>query len=294
MKMTILDIMIAILLIMIFLFLCIVGYFLIMDIQSKKPKNSSINSSIQEFVFQGRKVFVILPKDKKENNDYILYFHGGSYVAETSNTHWEFLEGLANDTGNIIILPDYPLTPKYTYEDVFKMVIPLYQKLIQEIDVKQIIMMGDSAGGGLALALEEKLGEENNVLPKQLVLISPWLDTRMNNEKISEVQKLDKDLNKESLMVAGIAYAGKVNTDNYLINPIEGPLNQLKNVTIFTGTYDILNPDVHILLKKAEEEGITINLKEYEGAGHIWIVRKDENQNELAKKGYEELLEVIK
>lgn len=286
------DFILAILLFFIFMVLIIISYFLIVDIQSNQPKETSIFSTIQEKKYQGRKVFIVTP-EKKKTEEYILYFHGGSYVAETSMAHWGFLQELANDSGMTIILPDYPLTPKYTYEDVFKMVYPLYQDVIKTIPPEKIIMMGDSAGGGLALALEEKLAEEKITLPKQLILISPWLDTRMNNEKIKEIEKLDQDLNKEALKLAGIAYAGKLEVDNYLINPIDGPLNQLKNVTIFTGTYDILNPDVDILKERAKEKGVTIQIKEYAKAGHIWIVKKKEKPNELAKEGYQELLKVL-
>ena len=80
-------------------------------------------------------------------------------MAEASEKHWEFLNKLANDTGAIIIMPDYPLAPKHNYEDVFEMVVPLYQEIVKKIDVENLIMMGDSAGGGLSLALEEKIAE---------------------------------------------------------------------------------------------------------------------------------------
>lgn len=293
MKQKIIDILWMITLIIIFVGLVTIGYFLIVDIQSKVPKQVQKNSHIEEKTFQGRKVFMITPKQLKEKQKYIFYFHGGSYVAETSMAHWGFLEELANDTGMKIILPDYPLTPKYTYQDVFEMVVPLYQEIIKQVDPNQVIMMGDSAGGGLALALEEKLGEEKIDIPSQLILISPWLDTRMNNPKISQIQPKDKDLSKEALEVAGLAYAGSLEEDNYLINPIDGPLQNLKNVTIFTGTRDILNPDVHVLIEKAQKENVCIQLKEYPEAEHVWIVKKKENPSELAEKAYQELLKII-
>ena len=135
--------------------------------------------------------------------------------------HWEFIEKLSNETGYGIIIPDYPLAPKYTYKEVFEMVEPLYKDIIKEIKPENIIMMGDSAGGGLALALEEKLGEKEIEVPEKLILISPWIDTRMTNPKIEEVQEYDKDLSKEKLKLAGIAYAGEKENNSYLVNPID-------------------------------------------------------------------------
>lgn len=264
--------------------LLVIAYLLIVDIQSKTPKKISQECYITSNEFIGRKIFTLTPKIKSEKEKYILYFHGGSYIAETSEEHWNFLENLVKDTGYTVILPDYPLAPKYTYEDVFTMIKPLYKEIIERISPEDLIMMGDSAGGGMALALEENLSEENEELPSKLILISPWLDTKMENSKIDEVQKNDKDLNKEALKIAGMAYKGKNGKDTYLVNPIDGPLDKLKNVTIYTGTYDILNPDVEILVQKAKEKNVTINVKEYEECGHIWIVKDIDSQ------GYKDLV----
>src|SRR5699024_2188693 len=118
---------------------------------------------------------------------------------------------------------DYPLTPKNNYKNVFEMIEPLYKKIIEKVEPKNLIMMGDSAGGGMALALEEKLGEEQIELPNKLILISPWIDVTMKNTEIDKIQKYDTDLNKEALKVAGTAYAGKDGMESYLVNPINGP-----------------------------------------------------------------------
>ena len=265
---------------------------MIMDIQTKVPKKVKNTCQIQTEQFMGRNIFIIKPKDKEKSNLKILYFHGGSYVAEATEQHWEFVEQIVQDTGATVILPDYPLTPKYNYQDVFKMVVPLYKEIIDRIDSKNFVLMGDSAGAGLGLALEERIGEENLAMPAKTILISPWLDVRLTNPAIDEVQKNDKELNKETLKLAGISYAGDDGIDTYLVNPIEGDLSKLENVIILTGTHDILNPDVHVLKQKAEEVGIgsQIDVKEYEQASHIWMIEKNSSQ-ELIQQGYQEILD---
>ena len=281
-------------LILIAIALSIIAYYMIVDIQSKVPKEIEKNCKITTEQFMGRNIFIITPKNKEKTNIKILYFHGGSYVAEATRKHWKFIEQLANDTGATVILPDYPLTPKYTYKDVFKMVVPLYKEIIEKVDTKNLILMGDSAGAGLGLALEEKIGQENLEMPAKTILISPWLDVRLTNPKIDEVQKNDKYLNKDTLKIAGVAYAGEDGIDNYLVNPIDGELSKLKNIIILTGTYDILNPDVHKLKEKAEKENVEneITIKEYEQANHIWIIEKNSSQ-ELIEKGYKDIIEQI-
>ena len=177
--------------------------------------------------------------------------------------------------------------------------------------------MGDSAGGGITLGLAEKLSVNNIDLPDKVILISPWLDTTMSNEKIAEVQGNDKELNKEKLLIAGASYArgltqddeyfvnpingnlsklaGKsyaknIETKNYLVSPLYGEASKLKNVTIFTGTYDILNPDCHLLQEKAKRVGVEIKIQEYETAPHIWIVNNDD---ELAITAYNDLVNTV-
>ena len=282
----------GIIILIIAIIMLIISFFLIMDIESKAPEEVQIDCNLETEEFMGRKVFIITPKNEQKSEKVILYLHGGSYVAETSSNHWRFLEKLVKDTNATIILPDYPLTPKYTYKDVFTMITPLYKEIIEEVPTTNLILMGDSAGGGMSLALLEKLSQEKIEMPYKTILISPWLDVRLENPEIDNVQKCDKDLNKESLKIAGIAYAGEDGMNSYLVNPIDGDLSKLKNVTIFTGTYDILNPDVHVLEEKAQKANVELKIKEYDGAGHIWFIN-DNSGKELDEKGYQDLLEEV-
>lgn len=288
-----LKITMVILFIIIIICLIILAYFLFVDIKTKTPENIENKYDLTVETFENRNIFIIKSKGSKKTNMKILYFHGGSYMAEATSNHWEFIENLVDDTGAIVILPDYPLTPKYNYKDVFNMVVPLYKEIQQKVDVShELIIMGDSAGGGLSLALLEKISQEDIKMPKKTILISPWLDVRMDNPKIEQVKEQDKKLNKEALKIAGLAYAGSDGIDSYLVNPIDGDLSKINNLTIFTGTKDILNPDVYKLKEKAEKNNINIDINEYQDAGHIWIIDKDSDE-EIVKKGYEDLINKI-
>ena len=182
------------------------AYFLFIQEETQIPKQVQQEENVYTKEYGNKKVFAIEPAEKNKDSKYILYFHGGAYMGGLEKYHWKFIEKIAKQTGYGVIIPDYPLTPKYTYKNVFEMVEPLYQEIIKEIEPQNLIMMGDSAGGGLALALEEKLGEENIEVPEKLILISPWLDITMTNPKIDKVQENDKDLSKEKLKIAGILY----------------------------------------------------------------------------------------
>lgn len=280
-------------LIVLVLALALLAYFMIVDIETKEPRNISDLYELKVENYIGRKVFVVTPKSREKTDKIILYFHGGSYMAEATKQHWEFIGKIIDDTGATVILPDYPLTPKYNYKDVFNMVVPLYKEIDERIDIEnRLIVMGDSAGGGLSLALLERMSEENFKMPEKTILISPWLDVRLNNPDIEEVEKRDKKLNKEALKLSGIAYAGEDGINSYLVNPIDGDLSKIKNLTILVGTDDILNPDAYKLQEKAKEVNVEIDLKEYENASHIWLIDKDSDK-EVVKKGYEDLISII-
>ena len=278
-------------LIVITVLVVICGYFFIIDIESNVPQNANLDVNIETKEFMSRKVFIISPQSQEKSEKVILYFHGGAYMGEATEHHWKFLKKLVKDTNTTVIMPDYPLTPKYTYKDVLNMVEPLYKEVISKVDNNNLIMMGDSAGGGITLGLAEKLSNNKVKLPAKIVLISPWLDISVSNPKIEEVQPNDKELDKFKLSIAGEFYSRSIeDKEKYFVSPLEGNISKLNNIVIFTGTYDILNPDCYVLKEKAKDVGIEVEIKEYETASHIWIIN---NEDDLAKKAYQDLVEVV-
>lgn len=282
-----------IVLLMILAMLFIVPMFIV-DIQAKPPISTIIQYNIDEKKFKNRKVFIMTSKQNGDLSDkYILYLHGGAYVMEASYKHWQFLEEIVDRTGMTLVLPDYPLTPKNTYKKVFEMIEPLYKDLIAKVGKDRVILMGDSAGGGMALGLLEKMGEIGEKMPYKTILLSPWLDVTMTNPEVTEKEKVDPVLLKEALIVAGKKYAGEEGMDNYLVNPINGPLEKLENITIYTGTYDMLNPDVHVFMEKAEKAGIKIDLREQEKAIHIWMTHIENKKVAYARETFEDIVSLL-
>ena len=266
------------------------------DIKARVPGYVKKEYNLSKYEVENRPVYVMKPKDGVTNDLVIMYVHGGSYVADLEKEHWKTCGDIINQLGCTIILPDYPLTPKYNYKDTINMMESLYKKVIQQVDPSNFVVMGDSAGGGLALALVEKMGEENITMPNQTILISPWLDVRMNNPKIAAIEVNDPMLNKSALKLAGENYTGKDGIDSYLVNPVDGPLDKLQNVSIFTGTYDILNADVNVLKERAEKVGTNINVYETEQATHIWLLYKykDKENDPLVQEPYKQMIELLK
>ncbi len=104
--------------------------------------------------------------------------------------------------------------------------------------------MGDSAGGGLALALAQKLKKDGMTQPQQIILLSPWLDVTMTNPEFKDREAGDPMLDIEGSQMAGKAYAGRLNTKNYLVSPMYGDLTGLAKISLFTSGKDMLIADV--------------------------------------------------
>ena len=295
MKKAVIIILSILLIIVILTVITLIIFFAFTDTKTTVPEEVKEICNVEQYEYMKRNVFVIspsIPTENVTNKNTILYFHGGAYMAEASKEHWNFVSKLVNDTGSTLVLVDYPLTPKYTYKDVFDMIEPLYKEAVNRIGAENLILLGDSAGGGIALALEEKIGEQELPMPNKTILISPWLDVRLTNEQIDEVKKKDDRLNEEALKLAGIIYASNDGINSYLVNPIDGDLSKLKNITILAGTNDILTPDIEKLKQKAEDLNVSIEIKEFEGADHIWIINETTSQ-ELIDEGYNEVVNLI-
>ena len=273
----------------------VIAIFFFVDIQAKPPITTVLKYTLKEKKFMNRKVFIMKSKEHDHFSDkYIFYIHGGAYVMEATYKHWQFLEDIVDETGMTLILPDYPLAPKNTYKEVFEMIVPLYKKVIETHGKENVIVMGDSAGAGILLGLLEQMGLEKYPQPRKTILLSPWLDVRMTNPEIDDRQKVDPVLIKEALKATGKAYAGNDGMDSFLVNPILGPLENLKNITIYTGTYDILNPDVHIFMKMAQEVNLDVDLRETEKAIHIWMTHVENKKVFSAKETFWDIVNLLK
>lgn len=238
---------------------------------AKISKSIQRNLDITETSKKGRQVWTLKPKENVSEK-VILYLHGGAYYWNISKYNWSFAETIINNTNATIVMPDYPLAPAATCNEVYQFVGEVYNELIEEYGSENIILMGESAGGGLALGFAMSLQEENKPQPEQLILLAPWLDVTMSNPDILKVDENDKVLGIEGLQLAGVGYAGEMELDDYKVSPIYGDLSGLPNLSIFIGTHDILIADAKKLKNKAIKSDVSLNYFEYPKMFHVWIL----------------------
>lgn len=226
---------------------------------------------VHKYQINGRNVFTLRPLSSHPADKHILYLHGGAYVQGFNRFHWQFLARLVKSTGCTITAPDYPLAPESTYKQSFAMLMTLYKQLATSVLSKDLILMGDSSGGGFALALAQKIREEVIPQPSQIIMLCPWLDISLNNPEINVIAAEDPFLERLSLQQVGKLYAGDLNASHYLLSPINGSLQGLGKISLFIGSKEILLADARKLKAAAEAEGVSMNYFEYQGMVHGWM-----------------------
>jgi len=242
--------------------------------RSKKPlvpKYLYKKFIVIEFSVAGKTVATIQSKEHVENI-HIVYFHGGAYLLEGSSMHWKIVETVVVKVNCRVSYVDYPLAPENTYRATFDMIQKAFDSLTEQYPDDRFMLMGDSAGGGLALAFALKLANENvKVQPVKNILFSPWLDLSMQNQEIKNQEVLDKILPLNALIEAGKKYAGGDNTGNYLLSPIHGDLASVNNTLIFYGTHELFYPDCKKLAEQTRNFGNFV-FHEFTEMQHDWVI----------------------
>ncbi|TKJ30471.1 alpha/beta hydrolase [Blastococcus sp. CCUG 61487] len=198
-----------------------------------------------------------------------IYLHGGAYVSEIAPQHWALISALA-DAGVRVEVPSYGLAPQHTYREAYPFVTAVYRDLLAEVDASAITLLGDSAGGGLALGLAQTLPEADLPQPRRLVLVAPWLDLTLSNPELPEVEKRDPWLSTPGLHVAAAAWAGGDDPAGARLSPLNGPLAGLAPIDLYVGTRDICLPDALLLRDRCAVEGAGLRLTVCEGAVHVY------------------------
>ena len=146
---------------------------------------------ISEKFLDKTKVIEFEPKNS-DNEGVILYLHGGGYVTCGPETHASLVTQLSEFTRSKIIFPEYRLAPKDPFPAAIDDCLMVYKELIRNgIDSKNISLVGDSAGGGLVMALLQIIQRDNLDIPSSAVLISPWTDLTLSGA--SMFSRVDRD-----------------------------------------------------------------------------------------------------
>jgi acetyl esterase/lipase len=198
-----------------------------------------------------------------------VYLHGGAYISEIAPQHWALVSAMA-DAGVRVEVPIYGLAPQHTYRDAYPFVTAVYRELLADVDASALALVGDSAGGGLALGFARTLSAAGLPQPRRLILLSPWLDLTLSNPDLPAVEARDPWLCSAGLREAAKAWAGGDDPTDPRLSPLNGSLAGLAPIDLYVGTREICLPDALLLRERGAAEGVEPQVIVCEGAVHVY------------------------
>lgn len=253
----------------------------------KPPSFITSRYSVNEIRAGGGSMFTIIPRTSSADK-HIFYIPGGGYVRGPLIQHWKYLHRLMEQTGAETTLLIYPKTPEHNYKEIYDCAWHAYNEIINGAGGKEIFIMGDSAGGGLALGLAQMLRERQMPQPKQMILLFPWLDISLKDPDIKKFEYAEPMLDKEAMQKIGTWYAAGEDLKNPLLSPLYADLTGLAPITIIAGSYDILWTDIWKFWNNANSKKHPVEMINFDkmihGFTHAPIPEAKQAMDIVAKK----------
>jgi monoterpene epsilon-lactone hydrolase len=234
--------------------------------ETPPPRRLRRRHQVTERAVEGFPVWTVRPQGG--SGPTAVYLHGGAYTAGIAPQHWALVGRLA-DAGVRVEVPLYGLAPPHTHRDAYPFLRRLWAELVDRTP-GELVLAGDSAGGGLALGLAQELIGDGDRGPDRLVLLSPWLDLTLSNPRLPEYERRDPWLARAGLHEAARAWAGGDDPTAPRLSPINGEPSGLPPTVLLVGTREIGHPDAVTFAEAAATAGVEIDLLVADGAVHVY------------------------
>lgn len=201
----------------------------------------------------------------------ILYCHGGGYMTGSYRYARSITNKLASSTSMDVLSFDYRLAPEHPYPAAIEDALKVWDYLMyQGYGARDIIIAGDSAGGNLALTLTLALKEQGRLLPRGLLLFSPWTDMTHSGKSYQTKASVDPILTVEYIEEAIQAYAADEDLEDPMISPVFADFTGFPQTFIQVGTNEILLSDSLKLDKQMLKCRVPVRLEQYKGMWHVF------------------------
>ena len=201
----------------------------------------------------------------------IFYLHGGGYVLCSINTHRELISRLSRAAGARVLAIDYRLAPESPFPAAVHDSVSAYRWLLsQGVEPGQIVVGGDSAGGGLTVAMLVALRDAEGPLPAAGVCISPWADMECAGESMLKSVEGEGTIALDGILRMAKAYLGGADARTPLASPIFANLKGLPPLLIQVGGAEELLSDATRLAERAEAAGVDVTMESWEDMFHVW------------------------
>jgi acetyl esterase/lipase len=204
----------------------------------------------------------------------ILYVHGGAYTTGSLATHRRHVAQLSAAARTPVLNVEYRLAPEHPHPAAMEDAVTAHRWLTSSGGVApdRVVLCGDSAGGGLAVAVLVALRDAGDPLPAGAALISPWTDLTFSGESHDTRLALDPMCSRTSLTPSAQAYAGDADPAAPLISPAHADLSGLPPLLIHVGDHETLLDDSTMLAERALAAGVDVELEVAPEMIHVWHV----------------------
>jgi monoterpene epsilon-lactone hydrolase len=203
----------------------------------------------------------------------LLHLHGGAYVLGSAHAHRHFVGQIAARTKAAAFVPEYRLAPEHAFPAAVDDARAVYRGLVEQ-GAQRIAIVGDSAGGDLALVLLSVAHAEavagSGLSPSGAVVMSPWTDLALTGPSLQSRADDDPLVTREMLAVAGASYLGTQDPRNPLASPLYGRLTGLPPIQLHVGTSEVLLDDSLRYAERARAEGVDATAHAWEGMTHVF------------------------
>jgi cation diffusion facilitator CzcD-associated flavoprotein CzcO/acetyl esterase/lipase len=199
----------------------------------------------------------------------VLYLHGGAYVLGSRRTHRGLAAQIATVAGAPVHLPEYRLGPEHKHPAALEDSLAAYRELLSSgIDPGSIVVAGDSAGGGLAVALVARLRDSGEPLPAGLVILNGWLDLTCSGASATYNRRRDAGLLRPWTVQGGELYRGGTDPLDPELSVVGADLRGLPPTYVQVGTHDLLLSDSDAFVERARAAGVDVDYSRFEGMWH--------------------------
>lgn len=230
------------------------------------PQEAVGGLQVEEDDWEGMRTWRLNSADRRDAE--VISWHGGGYVLDIQEGTWRFNAALARATGASVLVPLYPLAPRGNAREVVPMAARLILDRLRRAGSSPVGVLGESAGGGLALAAVQELVRSSASVPIRLTLISPWLDATLGDPRSRVID--DPMLDLDGLIGNARSWAGNLALDDPRVSPLFGDLVGLPPTFVYSSTLDLLCPDTLRLADRALKETANISFDIRAGLVHVW------------------------
>ncbi len=204
------------------------------------------------------------------NDLVVLYLHGGGYFFGSPQTHRQLGINMARHCDAPVYSLDYRLAPEHRYPAALDDAVAAAKLLTEAFPSRRLLIGGDSAGGGLALATAVAMRDRGLRAPAALVLFSPWTDLAGTGASLDENTRRCAMFTGKGIREASKIYLGTTDARDPGASPLYADLHGLPPMQIFASTDEVLRDDSTRLAAKAKEQGVSVELHLVRGVPHIW------------------------